>query len=69
MLTPEKIKMLRQGAGFTQKQMADMFGYSSIRSWQKKEETGGSSRTLSFAEQQYFLLITDNHENKRIIDK
>lgn len=69
MLTAKEIKALRNSAGFTQQQMSEMFGYSSVRSWQRKEESGNTSRSLSFAEEQYFLLLTDAHASKRIIDK
>jgi len=69
LLKPSEIKNLRESAGFTQKQMSELFGYSSVRSWQKKEESGTSSRSLSLAEQEYFLLITDNHKTKRIVNR
>lgn len=69
MISPSDIKQIRVKAGFTQKEMADKFGYSSVRTWQKKEETGKSASKLSHAEEQYFLLITGFHESKRIVDK
>lgn len=58
--TPEQIKSMRVAAGLTQRECADRFGYQ-LRGWQKKEESGPSSRSLSVGEWELLLLLANQH--------
>lgn len=69
MLNAIEIKRIRKKANLTQLEMSKLFNYASVRTWQKKEETGASASSLSFAEEEYFLLLTNEHPTKKLIDK
>lgn len=66
--TAEQVKAAREAASLTQKQTAEIFGYS-LRAWQRKEESGDTGRSLSVGEYQYLLLLADSHQKYKIIEK
>lgn len=58
--TPAEVKALREKAGLSLQEMADLFNIER-RSWQAKEAEGKYGRQLTWPEYQYLLLITNQH--------
>jgi transcriptional regulator with XRE-family HTH domain len=66
--TPEQVKATRLAANLTQKQCAEIFGYG-LRGWQKKEEAGGSARSLTIGEFYYLQLLANGHSEYKLVKK
>lgn len=58
--TPAQVKAARIAADLTQPACAARFNYQ-VRSWQKKEEVGTSSRALTTGEYELLLLLAGQH--------
>ena len=58
--TPEQVKSARVAAGLTQRECAARMGYE-LRGWQKKEESGASSRGLTIGEYELLLMLAGQH--------
>lgn len=63
--TGAQVKALRENAGFTLQEMADLFNMN-YRSWQAKEADGKFGRSLNYAEYQYLLLMCDQHKELKV---
>lgn len=66
--TPEQVRITREKASLTQRQCANIFGYS-IRAWQSKEDAGPSGRSLTIGEWNYLQLLAGIHPDKIIINR
>ncbi|CNK26119.1 Uncharacterised protein [Yersinia aldovae] len=63
----EEIKALREAAGLSTAEAAEIFGLSNYKSWWRKETGDDSGRKLKAGEYNLLLLLADAHPNYRLI--
>lgn len=66
--TPSQVRNAQDAAGLTSAQCAEIFGYSKA-GWDKKLQSGASSRSLSIGEYAYLLLIAGQHPEYELVRK
>jgi transcriptional regulator with XRE-family HTH domain len=65
----EEIKSLREAAGLSTAEAAEIFGLSNYKAWWRKETGDDSGRKLKVGEYNLLLLLADAHSHYQLVER